>query len=353
MLTAHAIHADHGDVLTHLHGDLNALAARCDSPAEAGADSLVFAGTPGQLAEATRRRAAIVVVQSALAPLASSAGDGVRCCFTVRAVPTGMARLLKYFDRKAERFTQWGARHPSALVHPTATLGRDVVLGPYCVIGARAVVGDGCLIGAHTVVENDARLGAGTILHPHVFIGAGCVLGCACEIHPHTTLGCDGFGYAKDASGRPRKISHLGIVTLGDEVEIGANCSVDRATLSSTHIRSGAKLDNLCHIAHNCDLGENGFYTAGFMMAGSTTIGRNFMTGGNSVVGPHLSLADNVVLAGRSTVTSDVTEGGQYGGFPLQPLRESLKTLVSLGQLNDMRRKLNGIAKQVAPADAD
>src|SRR5437879_3853100 len=171
-----------------------------------------------------------------------------------------------------------------------------------CVIGARVSVGDGCFIGAHTVVENDARIGAATILHPHVFVGAACEIGSACEIHPHTTIGSDGFGYAKDASGRPRKIPQLGTVKIGDAVEIGGNCAIDRATLTATYVSSSAKLDNICHIAHNCDLGENGFYTAGFMMAGSTTIGRNFMTGGNSVFGPDLRVADDGVLAAHSEV---------------------------------------------------
>ena len=96
--------------------------------------------------------------------------------------------------------------------------------------------------------------------------------------------------------GRPRKISHLGNVKIGDGVEIGSNCAVDRATLTSTYIRSGTKLDNICHIAHNCDLGENGFFTAGFMMGGSTKIGRQFVTGGNSVVTAHITLGDNITL---------------------------------------------------------
>jgi UDP-3-O-[3-hydroxymyristoyl] glucosamine N-acyltransferase len=222
------------------------------------------------------------------------------------------------------------------------------------VIGARASLGDGCLIGAHTVVENDACIGADTILHPHVFVGAACEIGSACEVHPHTTIGSDGYGYAKDASGRPRKIPQLGTVKIGDEVEIGGNCSIDRATLTATYIRSGAKLDNICHIAHNCDLGENGLYTAGFMMAGSTTIGRNFVTGGNSVVGAHLKVADDVILAGRSTITNHVTAAGQYGGYPLQPLREALKTLVTIGQLNEMRKSLKGLIKTaIAQPQAD
>ena len=154
------------------------------------------------------------------------------------------------------------------------------------------------------------------LLHPHVFVGAGSEIGRDCEVHPHTSIGSDGFGYAVGASRRPQKIPHLGNVVIGDEVEIGSNCAIDRAKLASTYIRSGAKLDNICHIAHNCDLGEDGFYTAGFMMAGSTTIGRRFMTGGNSVVSAHLTLADDVVLAGRSTVTADVTQAGPLWRLP-------------------------------------
>ena len=243
----------------------------------------------------------------------------------------GMAVLLKYFDRKCYRFTQWGERHPTAVVHPDAVIGERVFLGPYCVIGAHASIGNDCLIGAHAVIENDARIGERTVLHPHVFVGAGCQIGNDCEIHPHTSIGSDGFGYAVDPDGRPRKISHLGNVKIGDGVEIGSNCAVDRATLTSTHIRSGTKLDNICHIAHNCDLGENGFFTAGFMMGGSTKIGRQFVTGGNSVVTAHITLGDNVTLQGRSSVTCDVPDAGAYGGYPLQPLKEAMKTAVNIG----------------------
>ena len=139
---------------------------------------------------------------------------------------------------------------------------------------------------------------------------------------------------------------------MGDEVEIGSNCAIDRATLTSTFIRSGSKLDNICHIAHNCDLGENGFYTAGFMMAGSTKIGKRFMTGGNSVVSSHLTLADDVSLSGRSNVTKSISEPGAYGGYPLQPLKEAMKTAVSLGHLNEIRRNLNRVMKHLRLSDA-
>ena len=232
-------------------------------------------------------------------------------------------------------------------MHPEARLGEGVCLGPYCVIGARASIGAGTLIGAHAVIENDASVGARGIIHPQVFIGAGCRVGDDCEIHPHTTVGGDGFGYAPGPDGRARKIPHLGNVVIGERVEIGSNCAIDRATLTSTHIRAGTKLDNICHIAHNCDLGEDGFYTAGFMMGGSTRIGRKFVTGGNSVVTAHVTVADNVSLSGRSSVTQDVTEPGAYGGYPLQPLADALRTAASLAKLNEIRKNLAKVMRHL------
>lgn len=351
MLTAQIIQDDHADMFTFLQGDLARSASACHSPDEACLGSLVYAAERSQLDEAHLRKASILIVDAKIAHHVGELADPTSCFFSVRAIPMAMAVLLRYFDHKEERFAQWGERHPTALVHATAVVGDGVLLGPYCVIGARAVIGDGCRIGSHVVIENDVRVGAGTTLHPHVFVGAHCELGVRCEIHPHTSVGSDGFGYAVGREGRPVKIPHLGNVVIGDDVEIGSNCAIDRAKLSSTHIRSGVKLDNICHIAHNCDLGENGMYTAGFMMGGSTKIGRQFQTGGNSVVTSHVTIADNVMLQGRSNVTNDICAPGAYGGYPLQPLREALKTAVSLGQLNELRKNLNKMMRSVISKD--
>ncbi len=353
MLSAQAINDDHADLFTYLRGDLGVHAKACHSPEDACVDSLVYAAEIPQLDAAHGGDASIFIVDARIAHHVGEFPITRGCFFSVKAIPMAMAVLLRYFDHKEERFAQWGSRHPTAVVHPTASIAGDAMLGPYCVVGARAVIGEGCRIGAHVVIENDARVGAGTWLHPHVFIGAHCEVGSRCEIHPHTSVGSDGFGYAAGRDGRPIKIPHIGNVVIGDDVEIGSNCAIDRAKLSSTYIRSGAKLDNICHIAHNCDLGENGLYTAGFMMGGSTRIGRQFQTGGNSVVTSHVTIADNVVLQGRSNVTNDIPASGAYGGYPLQPLRDALKTTVSLGQLNDMRKNLNKLMRSVLSKGRD
>src|ERR1019366_2883773 len=269
-------------VFTFLNGNLERPASHCKVPEEALPGSLVYASTRDHVLEALRHEPAILILSSQLAGSYGDLPNSDTCCFSVRNISMGMAILLKYFDQKSLRFTQWGQRHPTAVVHADAQIGDGVFLGPYCVVGAHAVIGDRCMIGAHAVIENHAHLGAGCVIHPHVFVGSACEIGRDCEIHPHTSIGSDGFGYAVEANGTPRKISHLGNVRIGDGVEIGSNCAIDRATLTSTHVRSGTKLDNICHVAHNCDLGENGFYTAGFMMGGSTKIGRQFVTGGGS-----------------------------------------------------------------------
>ena len=342
-MIAETIRNDHADLFTFLRGDLGATAVFCRQPEQACSQSLVFVTGQEQFDHALRRGAAIVIVHCKLVPgLTESAAAG-RCLFSVPAIPAAMAALLKYFDAKGERFSQWGKRHATAVIHESAVIGKNAVIGPYSVIGAEAVIGEDCMIGSHTVIENKARIGAGTILHPHVFVGSSCEIGRNCEVHPHTSIGSDGFGYAVDKSGKPRKIAQLGNVKIADDVEIGSNCAIDRATLTSTHVRSGTKLDNLCHIAHNCDLGENGLYTAGFMTAGSTKIGRQFVTGGQTVVAAHITVADNVVLAGRSAVTNDVTESGAYGGYPLQPLRDALRTAVNIGHLTRLRRDVRRV----------
>jgi UDP-3-O-[3-hydroxymyristoyl] glucosamine N-acyltransferase len=347
LITAEAIRAGHSDIFTFLHGNLDRSASHCDVAENASNVSLVFVSDAVQLAKACLLDPAILVLQADTAKINTFNACPNSCYFSVSNMPMGMAVLLKYFDRKSDRFTQWGPRHPTSVVHPDAHIGEGVYLGPYCVIGSNATIGDECMIGSHSVIENDAIIGKRTVIHPHVFVGSRCEIGVGCEIHPHTTVGSDGFGYAVDRAGRACKISHLGNVIIGDNVEIGSSCCIDRATLTSTRIRSGTKLDNLCHIAHNCDLGEDGFYTAGFMMGGSTTIGRRFVTGGNTVVTAHVTLGDGVVLAGRSTVTCDVPAAGSYGGYPLQPINAALKTLVNIGRISDMRKSLNRVMKHL------
>lgn len=338
------------DLIQFVAGSENAQAVSVHPPETAEKGSLVFVSTQELLSEALSRKATIIIATFELDAKATPLGPD-QALFKTKKMNLAMSWILPLFDDKKERF-QWGAdKHASAFVDSTAQLGAQVKVGPGAFVGANTVVGQGTFIGANAVIEHNVVIGQQCIIHPLAYIGADTVMGQRCEIQPHATIGCDGFGFATDSQGQQRKIPQIGKVVLGDDVEIGAGTTIDRATLTETKIASGTKFDKNCHLAHNCEVGKNGVIAAGFMTAGSTKIGAQFMVGGNSVVSDHITICDNVMLAGRSTVTKDISTPGAYGGYPLQPLKDNLKTIASLAQLPRMRKQLAAIAKKLGLED--
>lgn len=269
--------------------------------------------------------------------------------FTCPNVSAAMALVLPLFDTKRDRF--FNGTHPSAVVHHSAVIGKNCRIDANVTIGPNAIIGDNCCIGAATVVESHAKVGSNTILHPQVFIGASCLIGNHCEIHPHTTIGSDGFGYVQGHDQKRHKIPQLGIVVVEDFVEFGGNCCIDRATLGETRIGEGTKFDNLCHVAHNCKIGKNNVFAGGFFVAGSSEIGDNCMTGGNVAVADHVKIGNDVALGGRSAVTKDVLQPGAYSGYPLEPMRDAMKTIANLAHLTTIRKQLNQIRKHLGLKD--
>ena len=215
-------------------------------------------------------------------------------------------------------------------------------------MGAGAVIGKDALIGPGCVVEEGARVGEGTVLHALVFLGRFCVVGDRCEIHPHTTIGSDGYAYAQDESRHHHKIPQLGIVSIEDDVEIQANCAIDRAAFGVTRIGRGTKIDNLCHIAHNCDIGEHVLLTGGFFVAGSSTVGDHCVAGGRATITDHVKVCAGVQLGGLCGVTKDLTEPGAYSGYPLQPMGKFLRTATSLPHLPELRRRVADLERRLA-----
>ncbi|GIL16398.1 MAG: UDP-3-O-acylglucosamine N-acyltransferase [Oligoflexia bacterium] len=331
--------------LEYAQGSLSATGSTPLPPECAKPGSLIYVSSPDQLKTALEIPAGIIVcLKKILKESIELKAD--QALFLTPAIPAAMALINPLFDTKKSRWPM--GIHPSAHISPSAKLGDNVTVSINCVIGDEVIIGENTFIGPNSVVEKGAQIGSSTYLHPSVFIGANCIIGNHCEIHPHTTIGSDGFGYAKDPqTGIAHKIPQLGIVVLEDHVELGANCAIDRATLTETRICSGTKLDNLVHIAHNCVLGKNGFYTAGFMTAGSSEIGANFACGGGVVVADHIKITDNVTLGGRSAVTKDVTESGAYTGYPLEPWREGLRTLANLPNVSEMRKQISEIRKHL------
>lgn len=343
----------------HLCGNLEICANTVSTPHTAQPGSLCFAGNLENFLKALKSGCSLLIITDELLEpvqsilLNSQTNQNQVCIFSSPNLKLAMSKVLPHFDFLADRFDF--NKSTSASIHPTAKLGAEVVLSPFSVIGAHVEIGPNCWIGPHVVIEPGASIGENTVLHSHVVIGAKSIIGTNCIIHSHTTIGSDGFGYleVKPADSTPSKLNSLplkipqiGIVVLGNHVEIGANCAIDRATIGETVIGSYTKLDNHVHIAHNCQIGEACLIAGGFMVAGSSRIGDNFRVGGGSVVTDHVKICNNVMLAGRSTVTKDIEKPGAYGGYPLQPLKEALRTIANLPKISELRQQIREIQER-------
>jgi UDP-3-O-[3-hydroxymyristoyl] glucosamine N-acyltransferase len=331
-------------------GDLDIVLARATPPERADGASIVFVPDEALLLKALAAGAGAIVMPLGLE---GRIPEGAKGAFLLTAnVKLAMALVLqRHFDPCREPFRGQPQVHPGAHVSPQAVLGEGCVIRAGAYVGPGAVIGEGALVGPGCVIEADAKVGAHSLLHAMVFLGRGCEVGDRCEIHPNTTLGSDGYAYAQDAKGHHHKVPQLGIVVLEDDVEIQANCAVDRAAFDVTRIGRGTKIDNLCHIAHNCQIGKHVLLTGGFFVAGSSTVGDHCVTGGRATLTDHVNVCAGVQLGGLSGVTKDITEPGAYGGYPLQPMKSFLRTTSSLPHLPDLRRRIAGLERLSGKAD--
>lgn len=237
---------------------------------------------------------------------------------------------------------------PLAYIHPSASVEPNAYIGEYTVIGDGAVIGAEAYIYPQVYIGDGAKIGNNVRLYPGVKIYEGCVLGDNIIIHSGTVIGGDGFGFAPTEEGDFQKIPQIGNVVIEDNVEIGANTCVDRATMGSTVIHKGAKLDNLIQIAHNVVIGENTVMAAQVGIAGSTKIGSGVMMGGQVGIVGHITVADNVKIASQSGIGADVTKPGEVMfGSPATPGMTNHRTQAMLKQLPDMRKQLIELGRKV------
>lgn len=241
--------------------------------------------------------------------------------------------------------------HPTAIIADNVTLGTNVTIAPYAIIGKNCSIGDNSFIGAHSVIEENTLIKNNVTIHPHAYIGHSCEIGNDCEIMPQAIVGSEGYGYAHDHLGNHYRIPHTGKVILHDDVHVGAGTAIDRGTITDSVIGKGTKFDNQCHLAHNSVVGENGLITAQFVMAGSSTLGNNFMSGGKAAVTGHVTVTDNVHIAGLAAITNDVKEPGQYGGYPVIPLRQDLKAKASMVHLPELRKQMKRVLRKLFPEE--
>ena len=331
------------DLLQFVAGDPLAEAYRPWPPNIAPQGSLVYVGTRDQLETALETPAGIIIAHRDLLKTIPTIRAPKQAIFSTGSIQGSMSLANPFFDEKLKRWPQEISRLAS--IHPSAKIGEGTKVGAYTVIGENAQIGPQCSIGPHCVIESGVKIGEGTYLHPFVIVGADCEIGSNCEINSHSTIGSDGFGYFKNKEGQQIKVPQIGRVVLKDRVEIGASCAIDRATLDETVIEEGAKLDNFCHVAHNCRIGKNSVIAARFAIAGSSSVGANFMCGGDVVLVDHIQVADNVTVGGRSAVTKDLPVSGAYTGYPILPYRDGLRMIASLASVPELRKELNEVKK--------
>ena len=238
-----------------------------------------------------------------------------------------LALASKFFAHKMSTESENLSKGNNCDIDVSVSLGKKVTLEDNITIMAGCYVGDGVVIGS------------GTLLHPNVTLYHGTQVGENCIIHSGTVIGSDGYGFAHTKEGQHIKIYQNGNVVIEDDVEIGANCSVDRAVFGETVIRNGTKLDNLIQIAHNCDLGEHTLLAAQVGLAGSTTLGRNVVMGGQSATAGHLEIADFITIAGKAGVTKSLEGAKMYAGFPAVEIGVWRKIQATLMRLVKAKKK--------------
>ncbi len=238
--------------------------------------------------------------------------------------------------------------HPTAVLGRGVTLGADVFVGPYAVLGEGVVLGDRVRVGAHVVVGRGASVGADSLLHPHVVIYAGAEVGRRVILHAGARVGVDGFGYAW-VDGGHRKVPQVGRCVIEDDVEIGANTTVDRGSLGETRVRRGSKLDNLVHLAHNVGFGPHAAAAALVGIAGSTNVGAGALFAGQAGIVGHLDIGDGARIGAAAKVWRDVPAGETYLGDPARPQREYLR---SRAQVERMPKLLERVKALEAAVDA-
>jgi UDP-3-O-[3-hydroxymyristoyl] glucosamine N-acyltransferase len=319
-------------VAGELRGDPTVRVVRVAALDRARPDELSFLANPGDQEEFAKSRAGLVRIS----PEVAEEADGPDCRIVVAKPQEAMLLVLPALYPAPPR--EEGI-HPSAVIGRGVRLGREVAIGAHSVIGDGAVLGDRVVIGPLCDVGRGVSIGADSHLVSGVTLYAGTTLGARVRLHAGVRVGSDGFGYVPSASGI-LKIPHVGRCILEDDVEVGANSTIDRGSIADTVIGAGTKLDNLVMIAHNVRLGRMCLIAAQSGIAGSTRVGDGCMIGGQVGVTGHLELGNYVKLGAGSGVMDDVPDGEMWSGAPARPHRDWLKATSAFYKLADRMREI-------------
>lgn len=295
---------------------------------EAQANHVTFVANPKYAPLAKTTRAAAVLVPEDFPPIAAA---------TLRTANPYLA-----FARAIEIFYQPPVYspgiHPTAVIHPTATLGKNCHVGAYVVIEANVAIGDNAVLLPHVVIYPNVHIGNHFLAHAHAVVREGCRLGDHVVLQNGAVVGADGFGFAKNDHGQWHKIPQSGPAVLGDQVEIQANACIDRASVGETRIAAGAKIDNLVQVGHGSTVGESTLLCAQVGLAGSTHVGRNVILAGQAGVAGHCSIGDGAILTAQTGAANDVAAGKTVSGTPAIDNRLWLRCVAAYNRLPEMVR---------------
>jgi len=320
----------------------------CDAATVVAGVAPLHSAGPGQISFLTHPRYRSYLATTRATAVILSPEDARDCPApaVVAANPqVAYARAATLFEPAVE--SRRGV-HPTAWVSPTATIAADSWIGPHCAVEAGAVIETGVIVGPGCVIGEQAMIGAGSRLVARVTVCHRVRLGCRVLVHPGAVIGSDGFGLALDTGGRWLKVSQLGSVVIGDDVEIGANTTIDRGALEDTVIEDGVKLDNQIQVAHNVRIGAHSALAGCVGIAGSARIGRHCMVGGGVGIAGHLEIADQVQITGMSLVAQSITQPGIYSsGLSVEPNRLWNKISARLRRLDELFRRLAALEKKI------
>jgi UDP-3-O-[3-hydroxymyristoyl] glucosamine N-acyltransferase len=324
-----------------LEGDGNTMVQAAGKIESAQIGDVTFLANPKYENHLYETNASVVIVSKDLV-----ISKPVKACVIRHTMPYyGFCMVLdRYFNPHQNR----EGIHPTAVVAESASIGKGVYIGPYVVIEDHAQVGDNAQLYAHVFVGRNAQVGQNTIMYSGVKLYSECVVGNHCIFHSGTAIGSDGFGFAPTPDGSYAKIPQIGNVIVEDHVETGANCCLDRATMGSTILRKGVKLDNMVQIAHNAEIGEHTVIAGLSGVAGSTKVGKHCVIGAQVGIVGHITIADGTQIGGQSGIPKSIKEPNQqFMGSPAQPIKEAFKTQVVLRNLPSLEKRIQALEQRI------